>query len=403
MKADNYKAYMYDFIDRVVTETGPRVSCSESEKKAGRMMAEEMGPVCDQVNFEPFTCNPTAFLGFFPIIVGLYMVSMIFYWLWPIAAVFLMGAALLIYVLESVLYKEFIDRFFKKGESENIVGIIKPKGDVKKRVIVSGHLDSAYEFNLWFLFKNAAIPIMIVTVFAFLYLFIISTIRSVAMFSPIGGADLFNTLGIIALCLAPFVTLFIFFHTYSPVPGAMDDMAGVAVTAGLGKYLDDARDDGNFFPKNTEIVLIGMGCEEAGLRGAKRYARDHIEDSTSIPTYALFLDGIYDEKYLTVINQEVGTRATHDPRLVKLAQDVASENKFSIKRGSIPIGASDASAFSLAGIPSTCLLCQDSSKLVPNYHTRYDTIDHIRPESLAVMLQMVVGMIEHIDQENNWA
>ncbi len=402
MRANNYKKYMYDFIDRVVTETGPRISCSESEKRAGQMLAEEIGPVCDQVNIESFTCSPAAFLGFFPIIVGLYMVSLIFYWIWPPVAALLIFAAILIYVLESVLYKEFIDRFFKKGESENVVGIIKPKGDVKKRVIVSGHLDSAFEFNLWFLFKNAAIPIMIVTVFAFFYLFIISTIRAIAMFSHVGGADIFGTLGIIALALAPFVTLFIFFHTYSPVPGAMDDMAGVAVTAGVGKYLDDAGKDGGFFPEHTEIVLIGMGCEEAGLRGAKRYAQKHVEDTRSIPTYGIFLDGIYDEKYLTVINREVSTGATHDPRIVKLAQDVASDNEFPIKQASIPIGASDASAFSLAGIPSTCLLCQDTSKLVPNYHTRYDTIDHIRPESLAVSLQMVMDMIERIDEES-WA
>ncbi len=403
MKADDYKNYMYDFIDRVVNTAGPRPSCSENERKAGRMLAEELDPLCDEVKIEPFTCNPNAFLGFFPLIVGLYMVSLIFYWLWPPVAVVLMAGAILVYVLESVLYKEFIDRFFKPGGSENIIGIIKPKGTVTRRVIVSGHLDSAYEFNLWFMFKNMAVPIMIVTISAYAYLFAVSLVRTLAMFDQAGGAGVFDTLGIIALALAPFVTLFLFFHTYSPVPGAMDDMAGVAVTAGLGKLLHDAKNDGESFPEHTEIVLIGMGCEEAGLRGAKRYAAKHINDTRSVPTYGIFLDGIYDERHLTVIHREVSTRAVHDRRLVELAGKVAADHNFPIKKTVIPIGATDASAFSLAGIPSVCLLCQDTSRLVPNYHTRYDTIDRIRPESLAVMLEVVAGMVDQIDRENKWA
>jgi aminopeptidase-like protein len=43
-------------------------------------------------------------------------------------------------------------------------------------------------------------------------------------------------------------------------------------------------------------------------------------------------------------------------------------------------------------------MCADSSRLIPNYHTRLDTIDTIRPESLAVSLQVVIDMIESIDQ-----
>jgi aminopeptidase-like protein len=35
--------------------------------------------------------------------------------------------------------------------------------------------------------------------------------------------------------------------------------------------------------------------------------------------------------------------------------------------------------------------------LVPNYHTRLDTLERVRPDSLAVMLQVVLDMIEEID------
>lgn len=44
------------------------------------------------------------------------------------------------------------------------------------------------------------------------------------------------------------------------------------------------------------------------------------------------------------------------------------------------------------------LACQDATRLVPNYHTRLDTIEHVRPQSLSVMLQLVLDMIEEIDR-----
>ena len=111
------------------------------------------------------------------------------------------------------------------------------------------------------------------------------------------------------------------------------------------------------------------------------------------------MDGIYDEKYLTVVNREIRTGARHDPYLIKLAQEAAAQRGWPIKTLPIPMGASDAAAFSREGrVPSTCVLCQDVSKLVFNYHTRFDTIEHIRPESLVVSLQLVIDMLEKLDR-----
>ena len=193
--------------------------------------------------------------------------------------------------------------------------------------------------------------------------------------------------------------LYLGFHSDVPVPGAMDDLAGCAVVSGLGKYLDDAKQNGDFFPENTEIVLLGCAAEESGLRGAKRYVSTHRKELQKTPTYGIFLDGIYDEKHLTVVNREISTGARHDSYLIRLAQECAAERGWPIKTLPIPLGASDAAAFSReGGVPSTCLLCQDISRLVVNYHTRFDTIEHIRPESLTVSLQLVIDMLEKIDK-----
>ena len=101
-----------------------------------------------------------------------------------------------------------------------------------------------------------------------------------------------------------------------------------------------------------------------------------------------------------MVNREICKGAKHDPWLVKQAQEVAASNGWPIKTAPIPLGGSDAAAFSReGGVPSTCILCQDVSRLVPNYHTRHDTIDYIRPESLSFALQMVIEMVERIDKK----
>jgi putative aminopeptidase FrvX len=110
------------------------------------------------------------------------------------------------------------------------------------------------------------------------------------------------------------------------------------------------------------------------------------------------VDGVYDEKHLSVVNRELLIGARHSPRLVELARRAAAQRGRSIKVTMVPVGATDAAAFTLAGIPSTCILCQDTSRLVPHYHTRLDTAEKVRPESLSVTLQLLIDMIRSIDE-----
>ena len=62
-------------------------------------------------------------------------------------------AAVLITWFELARYNELVDPLFAEAEGTNIVGVISPRGERKRRVLVSAHQDSAYEFNLWYWFK----------------------------------------------------------------------------------------------------------------------------------------------------------------------------------------------------------------------------------------------------------
>ncbi|MCX5995573.1 MAG: DUF4910 domain-containing protein [Chloroflexi bacterium] len=399
MFTDRYTDYMYGLVKKVIDEIGPRPSCSEREKRLGRLLVEEWQPFCDRVDVETFTCSPNAFLGFIPFSVLLYFAAVILYWFYPPVSFVLIAIGFGIVFFELLRYREFVDFLFPRRQGENIMGTIRPKGEATRRVLVSAHMDSAYEFNLIYYLRNAVIPIVEIAILGLVIALGGSLAKTIAYFYGFADTTAFTAVGYAMIAFTPLMGLFLFFHVYKPVPGAMDDMAGVAVVAGLGKYLDEARRNGDWLPEKTEVVLLAMSSEEAGLRGAKRYVRRHLQEMKTTPTYGLFLDGVYDEKYLTVTYRELCTGARHDPGLVKMAQDAAASHNWHIFTRMIPLGGTDASPFSLKGIPAVCLHCQDTTRAVPNYHTRNDTYEHIRPESLAVSLQLVIDMLKQIDSK----
>jgi hypothetical protein len=389
--ASEYQHEMYRFVDSVLQDIGPRESCSENERRLGRRLAERWQAAGHAVSTERFTCHPKAFLGFIPFAALLYLAATIAYWVWaPLCVVFAAASAVLT-VFELVRYREFIDGLFPSAEGENVVGIIRPRGPVRRRVIVSAHQDSAYEFNLWFFLKAAAIPIMLIG-FNAVFFPLFGGLAKALSATP--DAYVFDVIGYVCMGLYPFVGLNLFFHTYSVVPGAMDDLTGTSVLTGVALALASSEDAAL---AQTEVRLIAMSSEEAGLRGAKRYVDAHRGELTDVPTYGLFVDGVYDERFLTVLNREIFTGARHDPGLVRMARAVAQQRGWPMHEHTLLLGATDATPFSLAGIPSVTLLCQDATRLVPNYHTRLDTLEHVRPESLGVMLQVVLDMIQRID------
>ncbi len=399
MSADRYTDYMYGLVKKVIDEIGPRPSCSDEEKRLGRLLVEEWKPICDKVETETFTCSPTAFLGYIRFSVTLFFAAVVLYWFYPLASFIMVAIGFSMTFLEFLRYREFVDFLFPRKQGENIIGTIRPKGEATRRVIVSAHMDSAYEFNFIYYLKNAAIPVIELGMVGSVIALCGSLAKTIGYFYGFADAWAFTVVGYIMIAFTPLMALLFFFHTYKPVPGAMDDMAGVAVAAGLGKYLDEARKNGDWLPERTEVVLLAMSSEEAGLRGAKRYVSRHLQELKTTPTYGLFLDGVYDEKYLTVTYRELCTGARHDPELVKMAQDAAASHNWHIFTRMIPLGGTDASPFSLKGVPAICLHCQDTTRAVPNYHTRNDTYEHIRPESLSVSLQLVLDMLKRIDKK----
>ncbi|MFX0004921.1 MAG: hypothetical protein ACFE9J_15760, partial [Candidatus Hermodarchaeota archaeon] len=221
--------YMYDIVQKIIDECGPRMPCSPQEAKAAELIKKELEHTCDEVIIEKFTCHPRAALGWIRIALILvissfclfFLIQMFLYSNWmfifSILASFLTFLAVLIAWEEFFSYKEFVDPIFKKKESQNVIGKIKPDGEIKKILIFSGHHDSALQFNLLRYLKYGYAIINFIGLGIMFFWFICSilfVILSIFTFA-INLTLLYGTFFNLAICLLiigaiPIVSLFFF-------------------------------------------------------------------------------------------------------------------------------------------------------------------------------------------------
>ncbi len=421
--SDDFTKYMFGIINKIINEAGCRIPCSINERKGATIVAEEMKQIADEVNVEEFEIAPNAFLGWIRLDVGFILISYLLYFLAslfqsPIVKVVLYVISTAIILVGVVIiweeffnYREFTDKWYKKEKSQNVIGKIRGPGETKRLIIFSGHIDSAIRFNLLEYF-HYLYPILC---FLGLFTFFIWTGASLynLVFAVLGQMGVIDTLfKYLSLISLPAIVLLFFFLPLSEkqknsVPGAVDNLSAIAIVLAVGKYL---KEHPEFVPSNTEIRLIGFGCEEAGLRGAYRYVEMHSKELRELDTYVINMDGIQDERFLKIMEIEPTTRTLHskeltdilfkagqltDVKIAKMGKDLMDQFIGLIS------GGTDAAAFSKAKIKATSIVGMNFIQAGNYYHQTKDTPDKIRPESLNQMLKLLIKSIELIDSKKN--
>lgn len=391
----NYKAkvkecvnYCVKEIKYICKEVGGRESGSPAERKAQEHMADELRKYTDSVELEEFDLHPKAFMGWV-IIVGLCMIaSAILYNLgFALISLILTMVGAVCMIAEFLMYKEFLDPFFPKRTSANVIAIRKPEGEVKRRIIFNGHCDSAYEWRYTYLGGGhllvAVIAIAIVGLVVTLVCEIAALATGHAMTAFEGG--FWKIMGYVQLVWIPsYISILFFTHWKLVVPGANDNLTGCVNAMAVMKYLSD---NGIRF-ENTEVRAVLTGSEEAGLRGAKAYAKRHKEELLATETVVLGLDTFRDLKDLAVYDRDLSGTLKHDKQAKELVKNAASNCGLDLPYASIYIGACDAAAFTQIGVKATGFAAMDPTP--PRYyHTRLDSWELLEPEAIRTGIEVV--------------
>jgi len=414
----NLNDYMYKFIEKICNEVGPRESGTEQEIQAGNIIEEELKKFCDEVHQEEYISSPHAFLGGIRYGAFLVLVSIILYWLsllvdinvvliseifsliFMIVAVVLIVISFSYFILETMKYHEVYDFLFPKRQSKNVIGTINPSVDVKQNIIFSAHHDSAFEFNTFYYLKRFGQIIINVGYLIVGIIFIVIILKIILLLLSIELAIMFFSFGIFFIIVSPIALVYILFHTYHPVLGAFDNLSGVAVVLGIGKFLSEHKNNPEVFPGHTKVYLISFAGEEAGLRGSKRYIDTHYKELKEEKTIVINMDSIAKKEIVIIHDKEPGIGAKHDPKVYQPLLEIAKKVNPNAKISPLPFGATDGAAFSKKGIPAISIGGLNLKDELPLfYHTRLDTPENVEKEALGQFVEICLEYLKYVDPQ----
>jgi len=383
---------MRDFIVKICREIGPRLGTSDAERKAGERIRTEYSKYCAETFAEEFTCHPAAFLDCVRISVALYLVGALLYLVLPIATCLFSCLALLVFMSEMMWLREAIDPLFPRRVGVNIYGKIKPQGEARRIVLVSGHHDSAYEFPLFRTLGLRAFTLVILAIVLVIITALLGLGRMLTLFLfPLPWLmTALNWLTVVPLA-GSIVMLLLAFKLRSGrvVQGANDNLSGVAVTLGVGEWLSRHP------LRHTEVWLVSFACEE-NMRGSKRFAHRHREELRD--AYLLNFDCV-GAGSLGIVAAEPMFRTTLTPHLCTKVSQAAQAAGLKVPIIRPSFGGTDASNFIKAGLQATSVIAVTEKGVPSHWHTLEDTPDKIDPQVLLEAVRLAVTFLHQIDGE----
>ncbi len=397
-------SYIVEGIEHVCKTFKNRAPGTQSERDAQDFFAKELEPWSDEVRVDEFKLSPKAFMGFIPIaaLFGATASILFFFnnygpskWMTLLALVLLI-LAFLMFLFEFILYRQFVDFIFPKAISKNVYAVKKPKGEVKRRIIFGGHVDAAYE---WTYSLHGQIKTLLPAIGGSIGGMIISLLFVLAYF--IAGTPVFNTfwkgVSIYLLVNLIFYAAIAFFTNWKIiVDGANDNLTACYASMAILKEMTE----NDFRFENTEVACLITGSEEAGLRGAKAFAKKHNKELKEIPTLFVAMETLRETSQLAVYTRDNTGTVHNDEEAAEMLIAAGKKLDIDLPRAPVYPGSTDAAAFTQAGIKAIGLggVNHDPQTY---YHTRLDSYDNISPECIQKALEISFETAYMYDAKEN--
>jgi hypothetical protein len=376
----------------------PRGSATQAEKQAAEYTLNELKSLgIENVQLEPFIGLRSIWL-FVALASGFALVGHAAFWLlrgpagdYPALLVSLLAFGLSGFMLwRKFTFRDYpLRNSLPHGQSQNVVAVIPPAGDVKRRVVLVSHLDS-HRAVFWFATNILVILFAFLSIVTIYGVYLAMLLYSLAILTQV---QFFAWLGLV-------LALFHFLGWFTGVtadlgkysPGANDNASGVGTILALAERL--RREPLQI----TEIWLAFTGCEESGCDGMLSLIKEH----GGMLREALFIDlemvGIGDG--IRYIQDEGNLKRNHIAKDVEaIVQEVGEP--FGINPASTPpVGAfTEGGTLWEYGYKAVCLSAQyKNTPILPEWHRLTDTPDRLQVEALERIHSLVLALLRRFDQ-----
>ncbi len=174
------------------------------------------------------------------------------------------------------------------------------------------------------------------------------------------------------------------------VPGANDNLTGVAVVVGLGRALAERPVEG------LRVVLLSAGAEESFEEGSQAFLRRHRADLPPHRTMVVAVDSVGSPRLVLVEGEGMVQRVRYDQGLKDaLAAGAADAGVPAIREHWLAFG-SDALAGVRAGYASALVASFDEFKLPAHYHQPTDVPDHVDFGAVRDVVRVVEATVRRL-------
>lgn len=366
-----------------------RSAGSSDEWGAQREIARRWGSWADEVQLQPFTVHPKAFMGFLPLAGALLLLAIPAYYFLPWLGLALALATLLSSALQFGLYRRFLDPFFPRADSCNVIAIKRPAGERKRVLLLGGHVDAAWEWR----FHHIGGPLLVKAVMLGngAALVVALVLHVVNVVSP---GHWHEAGWVLFLCAPAWLCTFYYSDFDRVVPGAVDNLSGVFVGAALPRALA-ARGIGLH---HTELRILSTGAEEVGLRGAKAYVAARREELAESECLFIALETFGSREELKIYDRDLNATIRSDEVSRELMRRATARAGLDLPFAAIVPGSSDAAAFRQAGLRAIAIAGMDHAP-ARFYHTRLDDLGSIDEPCMERAIAVAVEAARLFDEE----
>ncbi len=373
---------------------GPRLPGSAEERRAAEILKDDISQVAGApAVMEDFKCATKASIGFIPVIgYSLLFIIVPLSFVFPLFTGLTIGFFLFFALIQIFKYLAWFDVLFPKSRSQNVHAIVEPRsGNAKATIVLGAHIDSSWHCPIIYKTpRQARIKLIYGVVGAAVYGLVL-LVRGI-MAAPVLMATSWDWWNLVVIPFVPgyyFIAQYLKWGKSGASPGAMDDLAGVAITRWLAGYF---REHPDLAPVDCRFVYAFFGCEEAGIKGSHAFVAKHRDGLLAGDCSVILVDGVSDFDYFHVVKGDAWLGSKYDPGLVAMAD--AAMTSLNIKHDVIlnPEGSTDGASFSRAGIKVVTLAAQDPGP-ASNYHSTGDVPERIDKRTVTLMKKILLDLV----------
>lgn len=398
----DYIRYITEGIESICKHHKRRTAGSETVRSAQAEMAASMKDCVDEIRTQQFEIHPQAFMGSVPLEAFLCLISCAFFlvgvyrsqsWAYMVSLVFMMSAVVAV-VAEYALYRQLTDRFYPRKTGQNLYMVRKAKNTPKRRIILCGHADAAYEMPVLKYLPAILIYICIGSGVLFWLVNFLFCNLSLAEFLPQGVLEVLAVIEIVLSVL--YAPLLFLVDWRTVVDGANDNLTGCFLGMSLLKEMADK--DLRF--DDTEVCCLITDGEESGLRGAHAFAIENVEELMQLNTMVIAVDTIHSEKELRIFSRGINYTESNSEEACNLLYFAGMKNGLDLPNAEFYPGACDSEAFSVIGIKAAAI-CGVAFTPQDYYHNVKDTYTNLNPECIRIVRSVLKDAVDMFAKVGN--